>query len=592
MSVQAKYFLLFLVLTILGVYVFYRLTPQSVDALYVNARIYTMDRANTVADALAVRGDRIVAVGSQAELQQRLRAKQVIDLGGKTVLPGFIDAHVHLLSLGVTKLTLDVAGTNSVSQIADLVRERVVRSEPGQWIRGRGWDQNDWPSKHFPTHEVLDHVSPNNPVYLLRIDGHAAWVNKVALNAAGITKDTPDPPGGAIMRDERGSPTGVLVDNAMDLVSKLLPPLSDKEAEEAVRLAVQEFLRYGITCVHDMGVDAKEIELYKHLIDTDEFPFRVYAAIEGSSETWSQYIDRGTEVAKRGPIVGYGNNRLWVRSVKLYVDGALGSRGAALLDPYDDDPTNRGLTVTSEASLRKTVDEALANGFQVCTHAIGDRGNNIILNVYEAALKARPTPDHRLRIEHAQVLALNDIPRFKQLGVIPSMQPAHCTSDMYWADARLGPTRVLGAYAWRSLLETGVTIPGGSDTPVEHPNPIYGIYAAVTRQDHLGRPENAEDVRAFFQLSKAGIVDSAAFAGGWYASQKMTREEALRAFTSWAAHAGFQEHLLGSLEKGKMADFVILSKDLMAITPGEILTTVVEQTVVAGKVAYARTRGQ
>ena len=591
MTPQAKYFLLFLVLSVLGVYLFFQFVPQSADTLYVNARVYTMDRVNAVAEALAVRGDRIVGIGPSAKLLRGFRARQVIDLDGKTVLPGLIDAHVHLLSLGVAKLTLDVAGTNRESQIADLVRARVERSEPGQWIRGRGWDQNDWPSKRFPTHEVLDRVSPNNPVYLVRIDGHAAWVNRTALDAAGITKDTPDPEGGKIIRDARGDPTGVFVDNAMELVGKLLPPLSDKEAEEAVRLAVQEFLSYGITCVHDMGVDAREIELYKRLIDADEFPFRVYAAIEGSSDTWQQYIGSGPSGSRKEPIVGYGNNKLWVRAVKLYVDGALGSRGAALLDPYDDDPDNRGLTVTSEKDLRKTVDDALANGFQVCTHAIGDRANNIILNVYEAALKARHTPDHRLRVEHAQVLALNDIPRFKQLGVIPSMQPTHCTSDMYWAEARLGPSRVLGAYAWRSLLETGVTIAGGSDTPVEDPNPLYGIHAAVTRQNRQGKPENAEDVRASFQLSKAGIVDTTAFAGGWYASQKMTRVEAVRAFTTWAAYAGFQEHLFGSLEKGKLADFVVLSNDILTIAPSEVPATIVEQTVVAGKMVYARRQG-
>ncbi|MBI3789074.1 MAG: amidohydrolase family protein, partial [Ignavibacteriales bacterium] len=275
-----------------------------------------------------------------------------------------------------------------------------------------------------------------------------------------------------------------------------------------------------------------------------------------------------------------------VRAIKLYIDGALGSRGAALLEPYSDDPGNRGLTVTSEEALRKTIDEALLNGFQVLTHAIGDRGNNIVLNTYEAALKAHSVNDHRLRVEHAQVLYANDISRFKQLGVIPSMQPTHCTSDMYWAEARLGPTRVLGAYAWRSLLETGVIIAGGSDFPVEHANPMFGIYAAVTRQDQQGKPRNAEDVRTDFQLSQEGIKDPSAFDGGWYVSQKMTREEAIRSFTSWAAYAGFQENLLGSLEKGKLADFIILNKDIMTIQPSEIFNTVVERTFVGGKEVY------
>jgi hypothetical protein len=277
-----------------------------------------------------------------------------------------------------------------------------------------------------------------------------------------------------------------------------------------------------------------------------------------------------------------------VRATKLYIDGALGSRGAALFEPYADDPNNRGLTVMSEADLRMIVEEALASGFQVCTHAIGDRGNNIVLNVYEAALQAHRAKDPRLRIEHAQVLAPDDIPRFNRLGVIPSMQPTHCTSDMYWAEARLGPTRVRGAYAWRSLLNTGVIIPGGSDFPVESPNPLFGFYAAITRQDKHGRPRNAEDVRAFFQLSAAGITDTAAFGGGWYVAQKMTREEALRAFTSWAAFAGFQEDLLGSLQPGKLADFVVLSKDIMTVPPVEILSTTVERTILGGKEVYPR----
>jgi hypothetical protein len=410
------------------------------------------------------------------------------------------------------------------------------------------------------------------------------------MEIAGISKQTPDTTGGRIVRDASGNPTGVFVDNAMSLVSRFLPPPSVKETEEAITLAIHECLSHGMTGMHDMGVDKNEIDVYKSLIEKKEFPFRVYAAIDGAGETWDAFIGRDSLKPAIGPIIGYGDNRLWVRSVKLYVDGALGSRGAALLEPYSDDPANRGLTVTDEASLRKTVDEALVNGFQVCTHAIGDRANNIILNVYEAALKTHPGADRRLRIEHAQVLSLNDIPRFKQLGVIPSMQPTHCTSDMHWAGARLGPIRVRGAYAWRSLLNTGVIIPGGSDFPVEQPIPLLGIYAAVTRRDLQGRPRNAQEVRAFFELSADGIGDTTDFDNGWYASQKMTREEAIRSFTSWAAFAGFQEHLLGSLEKGKLADFVVLSRDLMKIVPEDIPSTVVEKTIVGGKEVYVRTQ--
>lgn len=588
MNTQIGWFLLFAVCVLICTYVFFRTVPEPADVLYVNGRIYTMDANRNVAEALAVRSGRILAVGSQHDLMRVVRAKEIVDLEGKAVLPGFIDAHAHLMSLGVSKLTLDLVGMTSEKSIAAFVEQKVQKSEPGGWIRGRGWDQNLWPTKRFPTHEILDRVSPNNPVFLVRIDGHAVWVNKKALEAAGITKQTPEAVGGKIERDGSGNPTGVFVDNAIDLVSKFLPPPTPKESEEAIDLAVKECLKYGIVCMHDMGVDNQEIELYENLIDRKEFPFRVYAAIGGPGETWENYIGQSSKRPAKGPLIGYGDNRLWVRALKLYVDGALGSRGAALLEPYSDDPGNRGLTVTDEKTLRQSVDDALSHGFQVCVHAIGDRANKIILDVYEAALKAHPTTDARLRVEHAQVLALDDIPRFKQLGIIPSMQPTHCTSDMYWAEARLGPARILGAYAWRSLMNTGVIIAGGSDFPVESPNPLLGVYAAVTRQDREGRPRNSEDVRAYFQLSTAGIRDTAAFENGWYASQKMTREEAVSAYTNWAAFAGFQEKLLGSLERGKLADFVILSKDIMRIDPQEILKTHVVKTIVAGQQVYVR----
>lgn len=588
MNTQIIWFVLFVICVAVCVYIFFRTVPEPVDALYVNGQIYTMDSNMNMAEAMAVRGDRIVAIGSKGDLEKSVRAKKVVDLGSKSVFPGFIDAHAHLMSLGVAKITVDLVGASSEAAIAALVQQKVQKSEPGQWVRGRGWDQNLWPSKRFPSHEVLDKISPNNPVYLVRIDGHAAWINKKGLEIAGITRATPDTTGGKIVRDAAGNPTGVFVDNAMSLVSRFLPPPTVKESEEAIKLAVAECLQYGIVCMGDMGVDSKEIEVYKGLIDKKEFPFRVYAAIEGLGETWDQYTKKSATGPAKGPLLGYGDNRLWVRAIKLYVDGALGSRGAALLEPYSDDPGNRGLTVTDEQSLKKAADEALSNGFQVCTHAIGDRANNIILNVYEASLKQHPVADYRLRVEHAQVVALDDIPRFKKLGVIPSMQPTHCTSDMYWAEARLGPTRVLGAYAWRSFLNTGVIIPGGSDFPVENPNPILGIYAASTRQDVQGRPKNVEDIKTYFQLSQAGVHDVSAFENGWYASQKMTREEAIRAYTNWAAYASFQERILGSLEKGKLADFVILSKDIMKVEAREIPTTVVEKTFVGGKVVYSR----
>lgn len=582
MNSQVRFALFFVVAVALATALFFLLVPIHADILYVNGRIYTVNPSDDVAEALATRGERIVAVGGLDELRSRVRARQIIDLQGKTVVPGFIDAHAHFMSLGLSRLTVDLTGTLSEADAAAKVAERVKQSAPGQWIRGRGWDQNDWPVKRFPTHASLDRVAPNNPVYLNRIDGHACWVNKRAMEIAGISRETPDPPGGRIIRDAAGNPTGVFVDAAMDLVASHLPPLTDDEANEAMATALHECLKNGITGIHDMGVDLRDIELFKRAIDENRFPFRIYAAIGGLGETWEYFL-------KTGPIIGY-RNKLTIRAIKLYMDGALGSRGAALIEPYSDDPENRGLTLMSESDFQGAVEQALRHGFQVCTHAIGDRGNNLALNGYEAALKALPVADHRLRIEHAQVLDGADIPRFKQLGVLPSMQPTHCTSDMYWAEARLGPDRVRRAYAWRSLLNTGTIICGGSDFPVEDPNPILGIYAAVSRQDLQGRPNNAEDVRKWFQLSQAGITDEKAFEGGWYADQRMTRQEALRAFTIWAAHGAFEETMKGSLEPGKLADFVVLSDDLMSVPTRQLPHVRVLMTIVGGRTAYTESR--
>ena len=581
---QKILFLTFLILALLFTLLFLEMPDQTADTLYFNANVYAMDADGTRAEAIAVKGERILGVGTTEELQKRFTVKESVDLEGKTILPGFIDAHAHLLSLGFSRMTLDLVGTSSEVQVAALIQEQVNRSSPEQWIRGRGWDQNLWPSKRFPTYEVLDRVSGDHPVYLERIDGHAAWVNVRAMELAGITDKTEDPPGGKIIRDARGNPTGVFIDAAMGLVTRSMPPASEKELEQALSIAVKECLQYGITSVHDMGAGLAEIQLYQRMIDRGEFPFRVVVAIDGPGETWEHFL-------ANGPIHDYGEGRLSVRAIKMYIDGALGSRGAALVEPYSDDPTNRGLTLTTEDDLKKVVDQALSRGFQVCTHAIGDRGNTIVLDAYESALKANKEGDHRLRLEHVQVLFPGDIPRFRQLGVIPSMQPTHCTSDMFWAEARLGPSRVRWAYAWQSILSTGVMIAGGSDFPVENPNPLLGLYAAITRQDQRGVPANAGEVKKYFQLSKEGIQDPAAFEGGWYHKEKMTREQAVRAFTSWAAFAGFQEKSVGSLEEGKLADFIVLSDDVLTINPQEILTAVVERTVLAGKEVYRRAGG-
>ena len=570
-----------LALAVIGFLLYRWFVPRPADVLYVNGHVLTMDEGFSAAQAFAVRGDRIAGVGSTAEMRRKFSAPQEVDLGGKTVLPGLIDAHAHFVSLGIARMTVDLLGSLSPDQAAARVQERVRRSEPGQWVRGRGWNQNLWPSKQFPHHRTLDRVAPDNPVVLGRVDGHALWVNKRALEIAGITRATPDPSGGRIVRDANGEPTGVLVDNAEQLVAVHVPPLSQKEVEEAMLLAQQECLSLGLTGVHDMGVDTLDIAAYTTLIDSDQLQMRIYAAVGGPGATWERF-------KKSGPLVGYGNHHLTVRAIKLYADGALGSRGAALIDPYADDPGNRGLTVTGENELEASVAEAMTHGFQVCTHAIGDRANNIVLNVYEHALRGAPKGDRRLRVEHAQVLHRDDIGRFAPLGIIPSMQPTHCTSDMYWAEARLGPDRVRGAYAWRSLLATGVIIPCGSDFPVERPNPLLGIYAAVTRRDADGKPRTAADLADAFELSAAGIVDPRAFNDGWYEGERMTLQEVLRGYTTWAAQAAFEEDIKGSLEVGKLADFIVLSHTPDEHAPEGILTTVVESTFIGGRKVFAR----
>lgn len=568
-------------LVALAIFLYVWFVPSPADLLVVGGRVLTMDEGSTVVEAFAVRGGRIVGTGSTASIRRRYSAPSDIDLGGKMVLPGLIDSHAHFASLGIARLTVDLLGSPTPEEAAARVEDRVRRSTPGQWIRGRGWDQNLWSTKQFPHHRVLDRVAPENPVMLGRVDGHALWVNKRALQIAGISRKTPDPPGGRIVRDANGEPTGVLVDNAELLMAAVVPPPTQQELEEAMLVAQQECLSLGLTGVHDMGIDTMDLDAYRSLIDSDRLHIRIYAAVGGPGVLWDRF-------KQTGPIIGYGSDRLTVRAIKLYADGALGSRGAALIEPYSDDPSNRGLTVTSEKELSATVSEAIAHGFQVCTHAIGDRANNIILNVYEKALKAAGPGDRRLRVEHAQVLHPDDIGRFAALGVIPAMQPSHCTSDMYWAEARLGPQRVRGAYAWRSLLSTGVIIPCGSDFPVELPNPLLGVYAAVTRRDAAGRPHSAADLADGFELSSAGVVDTNAFEDGWYGREHMTLDEVLRGYTIWAARAAFEENVKGSLEDGKLADFVIISSALTENAPSDILTTRVESTYVGGRRVYSR----
>jgi predicted amidohydrolase YtcJ len=580
---QRRLLVLFIAVFLISLFLILMNVKTNVDMLLINGVVYTVNSENTITEAVAIKGNGIVAVGSTKDITKKYRSGTTIDLVGKAVYPGFIDSHAHVVSLGTILMTLNLTGTRSPEEIGSMVDEQIKKKGPDHWVRGRGWNQNSWIVKQFPTAAMLDKAAAETPVYLLHADGHAVWVNSKVLVLASITKTTKDPEGGKIIRNIRGEPTGVFIDNAIRLVESVLPPITDEEMTEAVRIAIQTCLRYGVTEIHDMGVTSQMIRIYKKLIDTKSFPFRIYAAIEGTGETWDEY-------KKKGPELNYGSDQLTVRAIKMYTDGALGSRGAALIEPYNDDPTTRGLTVESAVTLAAVAKEALQNNFQLVTHAIGDRGNAILLDAYEEAFKEYPekAKQARFRDEHAQVLDEKDIPRFAALGVIPSMQPVHCTSDMRWAEARLGPKRVRNAYAWRSLLITGVIIPGGSDSPVESPNPLPGFYAAITRQDSDGIPATWRDVASGFQLSSEGILDTSQFDGGWYVHQRMTRNEALRSFTIWGAYAAFQEDTKGSIETGKLADITILSKDIMRVPVKEILTTEVEMTMVGGQIVYAR----
>ena len=436
------------------------LTLQQADLVVTNARIYTSDVNRPVVEAFAVRGGRIAFVGSnRGALALAGPRTERLDLSGKTVITGMVDAHAHLLGLGQALRTVDLVGTRSYEEVIARVVERAKTARPGEWIRGRGWDQNDWADTRFPTHAALSRAVPNNPVYLTRVDGHAALVNAKAFELAQVTAATPDPSGGRFIRDSANAPTGVLVDNAQGIVGRVIPAPSRAELREQTLGAIAEANRWGLTGIHDAGVAPEGIAVYEELAKEGRYNLRNYVMVRSGDSVLDAFMQRGPQKALY-------DGRLWIRAIKLVADGALGSRGAALLEPYSDDPGNTGLITTPPERIRSVAVRALRAGFQVNVHAIGDRANRMVLDQFEAALHEVPTADHRFRIEHAQILRYQDIPRFAELDVIPSMQGSHQTSDMYWVPNRLGWARAQGAYAWRSLLNTGVVIPNGSDFPV------------------------------------------------------------------------------------------------------------------------------
>jgi predicted amidohydrolase YtcJ len=534
-------------------------TARPADLIVTNARIYTVDDARPVVSAMAVRDGKVLFIGSAREAAALKGAStRVVDLGGRTVIPGMVDAHAHLLGLGQSLRTVNLFGAKSYDEVVARVVERAKGLPAGQWLLGRGWDQNQWGDTRFPTHEALSRAVPNNPVWLTRVDGHAGLGNAAALRAAGVTAASVDPSGGKIERTAGGEPTGVFIDNAKSLVERSIPAPSREDTRRAIRDAIAESQRWGLVGLHDAGESRATIDLMEEMAKAGEIPFRLYVMIGDDSSAVAHYLQRGPQSALY-------DNHLWIRAIKLYADGALGSRGAALLEPYSDDPNNRGLLLSAPAHIQDVASRALRSGFQVATHAIGDRGNRLVLDAYEKALQANPAADHRFRVEHAQILNHDDIPRFAELGVIPSMQAVHQTSDMYWAGSRLGAGRLLGAYAWRSLLNTGAVIPNGSDFPVEAVNPLLSFHSAVSRQDAENWP-----------------------AAGWMPEQRMTRDEALKSMTIWPAYAGFQESMMGSLTPGKLADFVVLDRDIMTVPERDILGTSVLATYIGGKAVYER----
>ena len=530
---------------------------RTADAVYLGGTVVTNDPERPLAEAVAVEGGRVLKVGTTREIEQLAGpATRRERVDGAFVLPGLVDAHAHLVGLGDALATLDLTGTRSYEEILERVAS-AARDKPQGWIVGRGWDQNDWADKAFPDGRRLEQSAPGRPVWLGRIDGHAGIASPAAMTAAEISRTTTDPSGGRVLRDVAGEPTGVLIDTATDLVERKIPPPAAAERRARLEKALQTAVGVGLTGVHDMGISSESVELYRELDAAGRLPLRVYAVLSGDDPRLAEHY-------RAGPKIG---QRLTVRAVKFFADGALGSRGAALLAPYDDDPKNQGLLVTQPEALAAKVDAAVTAGFQPCVHAIGDRANRIVLDAFEAALRKHDKgAEVRARVEHAQLLAPADLPRFAALGVIASMQPAHATSDMPWAGARVGEERLRGAYAWRTLLDGGARLAFGSDFPVERPQVFEGLYAAVARADRDGNP-----------------------AGGWRPEQRISFAEALAGFTSGSAYAGFTEDRRGRIRPGLDADFTIVDGELGPLVRGQpgadpraLLAVRIRATVVGG----------
>ena len=528
-----------------------------------NGTLYTGNDQQPQAEALAVNGGRIVFVGSNAEANRFVgSATHVIDLHGNTAVPGFTDSHYHLSGVGNRETTLNLEGTTSLDDFLEKVAAAVDQKEPGEWVTGRGWIEAQWPEPVFPTRLDLNQVAPNNPVYLTRADGHAGVANSQAIRIAGVDRNTPEPFGGEIMRDRGGESNGMFLDAAQDLIGRHIPQPTEADLVRNLEVGMDKALEEGWTTVHVPGGSFAEIERIQKLYENGNAKLRIYYAIRGPGEDARKLLDRG-------PMIGLYENRFTARTLKVTFDGALGSKGAWLLEPYADHDSS-GFPRHEPDEVYAWVEESLRRGIQVMIHAIGDRANREVLNIYERALGAVPAgqrlvAEPRFRIEHAQIFHLNDIPRLAQLQIIPSMQPSHAITDLHFAPSRLGMERLAGAYAWRSFIDSGTIIAGGSDAPVERGDPRIEFYAAIARKDLKG-----------FQGE------------GWHPEQRVSRKEALRMFTIWAAEAAFEEDIKGTLEIGKLADLTVFSKDIMTVPETEILKAETVMTIVNGEVVYEK----
>lgn len=538
------------------------------DLILNNTTVYTVNESLPMAEAIAVKNGKIIKVGTTSQISRFMGdSTSVLDLEGQFVYPGFVEGHAHIMGIGSNLVNVDLMGAQSFEEVIEMVRKRAEQTPKGEWILGRGWHQDKWIQtpermfKGFPTHHKLSEAVPDHPVYLKHASGHASLANAKAMELASISRLTENPDGGEVFKDVTGQPTGLLNETASRLMIKVLPMETAEYKSKKLSMAIDECLKNGIVAFHQAGSGSEDIAVFEDFARAGDLKIRLHVMLHGLDTV---LLD---EYYAKGPQVGLYDNHLNIRSIKLYADGALGSRGAWLLEAYEDASGVHGHNVTPMDEIEAVVNKGMANGFQMCTHAIGDRANREVLDIYERAINSNPVAaeEHRFRIEHAQHLNPDDLPRFGQLGVIPALQAIHMSSDRPWAIDRLGKERIEnGAYMWSDLIDSGAKIVNGTDAPVEPVNPLASFYASVSRKTLKGTPE-----------------------GGYEPSQKMTREEALQSYTIWPAYGAFMDAFSGSIEEGKVADFTILDKDIMTIMEDEILNTKVKMTIIDGEIVYS-----